>query len=39
MEIQIEKLCKRYTSGSKTINALDLASMTVAPAHCLLLTK
>ena len=32
MEIQIEKLCKRYTSGSKTINALDNVDLTI-PAN------
>jgi len=32
MEIQIEHLCKRYTSGGKTINALDDVTLTI-PAN------
>lgn len=32
MEIHIENLCKRYTSGNKTINALDNVDLTI-PAN------
>jgi iron(III) transport system ATP-binding protein len=32
MEIQIENLCKRYTSGGKIINALDNVNLTI-PAN------
>ncbi|MDD3313722.1 ABC transporter ATP-binding protein [Pseudodesulfovibrio sp.] len=32
MDIQIENLCKRYTSGGKTINALDDVTLTI-PAN------
>ncbi|MBG0791400.1 MAG: ABC transporter ATP-binding protein [Desulfovibrionaceae bacterium] len=32
MEIQIENLCKRYTSGGNTINALDEVNLTI-PAN------